>query len=164
MISQITIDKLREIPLMDIVSTYPDIQLKRTGATFKGLSPWTMEKSPSFFIHPGKNIYKDFSSGKGGNNAISFVMDKESLDFVQAVKILATRANVSIEYTPSLLTTSQKNGQDHNENKEALQWPLAHFCANEIPETFSKGRNFPDVILDEFKIGYSKCSWSDLTD
>src|SRR5687768_606863 len=118
MISQITIDKLREIPLMDIVSTYRDIQLKKAGATFKGLSPWTMEKSPSFFVHPGKNIYKDFSSGKGGNNAISFVMDKENLEFVEAINALATRANVSIEYTTPLSTTTHENGHDREEIKE----------------------------------------------
>jgi DNA primase len=162
LISQTTIDKLRELPILEVVTRYSDIHLKKTGATFKGLSPWGAEKSPSFFVHPGKNIYKDFSTGKGGNNAIAFVMDKEGVDFVDAIKSLAGQWSIDIEYTKDAAENGHK-AETRKEIREAMQWALAHFCANEVPESFTKYREFPEDVLNAFKIGYAKPSWNDVT-
>ncbi|MEL6851651.1 MAG: CHC2 zinc finger domain-containing protein, partial [Bacteroidota bacterium] len=60
------------VDVVEVVSDY--VTLKKKGANFWGLSPWSNEKTPSFSVHPGKGIYKDFSSGKGGN-AVNFVME-----------------------------------------------------------------------------------------
>src|SRR5215470_12008213 len=78
----------------DVVSEY--VQLKRAGRNFKGLSPWTNEKTPSFMVSPEKQIWHDFSSGKGGD-MFSFVMEAEGLDFKAALELLARKAGVDIE-------------------------------------------------------------------
>src|SRR6266704_587786 len=78
----------------DVVSEY--VQLKRAGRNFKGLSPWTNEKTPSFMISPEKQIWHDFSSGKGGD-MFSFVMEMEGLDFRGALEHLARKAGVELE-------------------------------------------------------------------
>ena len=78
----------------DVISEY--VQLKRTGRNFKGLSPWTNEKTPSFIVSPEKQIWHDFSSGKGGD-MFSFVMEMEGLDFKAALELLARQAGVDLE-------------------------------------------------------------------
>src|ERR1700741_3325597 len=78
----------------DVIGQY--VQLKRTGRNFKGLSPWTSEKTPSFVVSPEKQIWHDFSSGKGGD-MFSFVMEMEGLDFKDALESLARQAGVDLE-------------------------------------------------------------------
>lgn len=78
----------------DVISEY--VQLKRAGRNFKGLSPWTNEKSPSFIVSPEKQIWHDFSSGKGGD-MFSFVMEMEGLDFRGALEMLARKAGVDLD-------------------------------------------------------------------
>src|SRR6478752_4613053 len=78
----------------DVISEY--VQLKRTGRNFKGNSPWTNEKTPSFIVSPEKQIWHDFSSGKGGD-MFSFVMEMEGLDFRGALELLARKAGVDLE-------------------------------------------------------------------
>ena len=67
-----------------------------TGRNFKGISPWTNEKTPSFIVSPEKQIWHDFSSGKGGD-MFSFVMEMEGLDFKGALELLARKAGVDLE-------------------------------------------------------------------
>src|SRR5919198_5484260 len=78
----------------DVISEY--VQLKRAGRNFKGISPWTNEKTASFMVSPEKQIWHDFSSGKGGN-MFSFVMEMEGLDFRGALELLARKAGVDLE-------------------------------------------------------------------
>src|SRR6266404_3385061 len=78
----------------DVISEY--VQLKRTGRNFKGSSPWTNEKTPSFIVSPEKQIWHDFSSGKGGD-MFSFVMEMEGLDFRGTLEHLARKAGVELE-------------------------------------------------------------------
>src|SRR3954468_11989896 len=78
----------------DVVGEY--VQLKRAGRNFKGLSPFTSERSPSFIVSPEKQIWHDFSSGKGGD-MFSFVMEMEGLDFRATLELLARKAGVDLE-------------------------------------------------------------------
>ncbi len=78
----------------DVISEY--VQLKRTGRNFKGLSPWTNEKTASFIVSPEKQIWHDFSSGKGGD-MFSFVMEMEGLDFKGTLELLARKAGVDLD-------------------------------------------------------------------
>ena len=88
------IDEIKErISIEDVVSQY--VQLKRAGRNFKGLSPFNTEKSPSFIVSPEKQIWHDFSSGKGGN-VFSFVMEMEGLDFRGALEFLARQSGVDL--------------------------------------------------------------------
>src|SRR5882762_4714160 len=80
----------------DVISEY--VQLKRAGRNFKGLSPFNAEKTPSFIVSPEKQIWHDFSSGKGGN-VFSFIMEMEGVDFKGALELLARKAGVDLEQT-----------------------------------------------------------------
>ena len=97
MISKITIDKVFETALVqEVIGDF--IQLKKSGSNFKGLSPFSDEKTPSFMVSPAKQIWKDFSSGKGGN-VVAFLMEHEQLSYPEAIKYLAKKYNIEIEET-----------------------------------------------------------------
>ena len=97
MISKNTIDKVFEQSRVEeVIGDF--IQLKKTGSNFKALSPFSNEKTPSFVVSPVKQIWKDFSSGKGGN-AISFLMEHEHFTYPEAIKYLAKKYNIDIEET-----------------------------------------------------------------
>src|SRR5471030_3210043 len=78
----------------DVISEY--VQLKRAGRNWRGLSPFSNEKTPSFMVSPEKQIWHDFSSAKGGN-MFSFVMEMEGLDFKGALELLARKAGVDLD-------------------------------------------------------------------
>jgi len=82
------------IDIVDVIGDF--VSLKKSGSSFKGLSPFTNEKTPSFFVSPAKEIYKCFSSGKGGD-AISFVMEMEGISYIEALKYLAKKYGIQIE-------------------------------------------------------------------
>src|SRR3954469_19304651 len=83
-----------KLNIEDVISEY--VQLKRTGRNFKGISPWTNEKSASFIVSPEKQIWHDFSSGKGGD-MFTFVQEIEGLDFRATLELLARKAGVDLE-------------------------------------------------------------------
>src|ERR1700760_3735814 len=82
------------LSIEDVVGEY--VQLKRAGRNWKGLSPFTNERTPSFVVSPEKQIWHDFSSGKGGN-MFSFVMEVEGVDFKGALELLARKAGIDLE-------------------------------------------------------------------
>lgn len=96
MIAQSTIEQINDLAIYDVISHYVD-GLKRTGNTWKGKSPFNDEKTASFYVVPKKNIFKDFSSGLGGN-AVKFVMEKFGKTFPQAVEEIAGRFSIKVEY------------------------------------------------------------------
>ena len=160
MIPQETISKIFDSA--DIVEVIGDfIHLKKSGSNFKGLSPFANEKTPSFMVSPGKRIFKDFSSGKGGN-VVSFLMEHEHLSYPEALKWLANKYNIEIEETQE---TEEQIAAKHQ--KEGLY--LAHQFANEffkksLKETnegksvglsYLKKRGYNLNTIDEFEIGYS---------
>jgi DNA primase len=98
----------QRLAIEDVVGEY--VRLKRAGRLWRGLSPFTNEKTPSFFVTPDKNIWHDFSSNKGGD-VFSFVMEIEGVGFREALEILARKANVELDqYGPQpRISTDQKN-------------------------------------------------------
>src|SRR5581483_5504277 len=86
-------DIKQRLSIEDVISQY--IELKRAGRNYRGLSPFSNEKTPSFMVSPEKQIWHDFSSGKGGN-VFSFVMEVEGLDFKGALELLARKAGVDL--------------------------------------------------------------------
>ncbi len=95
----------------DVIGEY--IELKRAGRNFKGLSPFSSERSPSFMVSPEKQIWHDFSSGKGGT-MFTFVMEMEGLDFKAALELLARKAGVDLEQFRG------RDGQGASRHKERL--------------------------------------------
>src|SRR5436309_12631985 len=81
------------LSIEDVISEY--VELKRAGRNFRGLSPFGNEKTPSFMVSPEKQIWHDFSSGKGGN-MFSFIMEVEGLDFKGALELLARKASIDL--------------------------------------------------------------------
>ncbi|PCH99315.1 MAG: DNA primase, partial [Flavobacteriaceae bacterium] len=112
MISKNTIDKVFETARVEeVIGEF--VQLKKSGSSYKGLSPFTDERTPSFMVSPVKGIWKDFSTGKGGNT-ISFLMEHEHYTYPEAIKWLARKYNIEIEETEQ--TDAQKHQNDEREN------------------------------------------------
>ena len=160
MIPQETIGKIFDSA--DIVEVIGDfIHLKKSGSNFKGLSPFANEKTPSFMVSPGKRIFKDFSSGKGGN-VVTFLMEHEQLSYPEALKWLANKYNIEIEEAEE---TKEQIEAKHQ--KEALY--LAHQFASEFFKTslkdsnegksvglsYLKKRGYNLNTIEEFELGYS---------
>ncbi len=139
----------------DVVSEY--VQLKRSGRNFKGLSPWTNEKTASFIVSPEKQIWHDFSSGKGGD-AISFVMEMEGLDFRGALELLARKAGVDLEQfgsRPNPAATKLKN-RVLEASELAAKFYQKHLSVNkEALNYLLKSRNFSKKTVLDWQLGYS---------
>ena len=158
MISKNTIEKVFEISRVEeVIGEF--IQLKKSGSNFKGLSPFTNEKTPSFMISPAKQIWKDFSSGKGGN-VVAFLMEHEQLSYPQAIKFLAKKYNIEVEETA--ISSQQKEKIDQKEKfilicefakkffKEQLN--KTDF-GNNIAYNYLLERGFDKSTIEDFEIG-----------
>lgn len=138
----------------DVVSEY--VQLKRAGRNWRGISPWTNEKTPSFLVSPEKQIWHDFSSGKGGT-MFSFVMEVEGLDFKGALELLARKAGIDIEQYRS---APRQGGPDKERLYKLLEMAAkfyqAHLSKNKSAlEYVLKKRKFSKTTALEWQLGYS---------
>jgi DNA primase len=145
------------------------VQLKKSGSNFKGLSPFSEERTPSFMVSPVKQIWKDFSSGKGGN-VVTFLMEHEHFTFPEAIKWLAKKYGIEIEETQQ--TDEQKEAQNEKESmflvsKFAAEWfegQLQTEVGKAIGYSYFKERGFTDDTISYFQLGYSPDEWSAFTD
>lgn len=148
----------------DVVSEY--VQLKRAGRNFKGLSPFTSEKSPSFMVSPEKGIWHDFSSGKGGN-IFSFVMEMEGIEFKEALELLARKANVDLEQFRGSRGggNSKLKERLYAANELACKFYQVQFSRNQaaLEYVFAKRKFSKDIAL-EFRLGYAPNTGSALID
>ncbi|HLG91148.1 MAG TPA: DNA primase [Candidatus Saccharimonadales bacterium] len=147
----------------DVVAEY--VQLKRSGRNFKGLSPWTNEKTPSLMVSPEKQIWHDFSSGKGGD-IFSLVMEMEGLDFRGALEHLARKAGVELE---DYQTSSTHRKEFKNRALEALalaaNFYQRHLIANKAALNYLlKERDFSKQTLLDWQLGYAPKAGRALTD
>ncbi|MEO0794466.1 MAG: DNA primase [Verrucomicrobiota bacterium] len=157
-IARSCIESIRQqVNLVDVAGAYT--QMKRAGAQWRGLSPFNTEKTPSFYIHPEKNVFHDYSSGNAGD-LFRFVMLKENLGFNDAVEFLANRYNVSLEYDSdgmpperaSLrkeLFTLHEAATDYFHRAFHADHPEAKF----MREYWAERRKFTPELADDFKIG-----------
>lgn len=160
MIDQPTIDKI--FATADIVEVISDfVKLKKAGANFKGLSPFTDEKTPSFFVSPAKGIFKCFSSGKGGN-VVSFLMEHEKLSYPEALKYLAKKYN--IEIVEKELSEEEKKDLNERESllavsefaqKQFQEWLFNREEGKTIGLSYFKERGYRENVIDKFQLGYS---------
>ena len=162
MITKETIDKIfSAIRVEEIVGEY--VQLKRAGSNYKGLSPFVDEKTPSFIVSPSKQIWKDFSSGKGGT-AISFLMEIEGFSYPEALRYAAKKYGIEIEELKKDLTEEEKKAQTDKDLLYKIHEVANDFFQNQLYET-EEGRNIglsyfrerelkPETIK-KFQLGYS---------
>ncbi len=169
MISKSTIDKVYEaVRVEEVIQDY--VQLKKSGANFKGLSPFTSERTPSFMVSPVKQIWKDFSSGKGGN-AIAFLMEMEQFTYPEAIRYLAQKYNIEVEETAQ--SEEQKEARDHQESL-FLVTEFAHdYFQRQLHEdakgraiglSYFQERGFTDETIKRFKLGFGGTAWNGLAD
>jgi DNA primase len=162
MISKQTIDKIfSTIRVEEIIGEY--VQLKRAGSNFKGLSPFHDEKTPSFVVSPSKQIWKDFSSGKGGT-AISFLMEIENFTYPEALRHAAKKYGIEIEEHLQEQTEEQKASQTERDMLYKIHEVANHFYQEQLFETeegkniglaYFKERELRDSIIRKFQLGYS---------
>lgn len=139
----------------DVIGEY--VQLKRAGRNFKGLSPFSGEKSPSFFVSPEKHIWHDFSSNKGGD-IFSFVMEVEGMDFRQALEHLAKKAGVDMSQyqNKGSADIAKKKKRLQEANELAAQYYQHSLLKNQHAlEYVFKKRGLNKQIVADFKIGYA---------
>ncbi len=168
MISRNTIEKVFEAARVEeVIGEF--VQLKKSGSNLKGLSPFSDEKSPSFMVSPVKQIWKDFSSGKGGN-AVTFLMEHEHYSYPEAIKYLAKKYQIEIEETQQ----SQEQKEQANE-RESLYLVSEYaqsyyqdilFNSEEgkaIGLSYFKERGFTDATIKRFGLGYNLNNWDAFT-
>ncbi len=148
-------DIKQRLSIEDVISEY--VQLKRAGRNFKGLSPFSSEKTPSFVVSPEKQIWHDFSSGKGGD-LFSFVMEMEGLDFKEVLDLLARKAGVDMtQYqTGRGAETGKLKERLYAANEAAARFYQVQFSKHtEALEYIFKQRKFTKQVALDFRIGYS---------
>lgn len=151
------------LAIEDVVGEY--VQLKRAGRNWRGLSPFTSEKTPSFMVSPEKQIWHDFSSGKGGN-MFSFVMEMEGLDFKGALEQLARKAGVDLEqYRGSRRRSGPSKERLHEALEAATHFYQVQFSKNKAAlEYVFKKRQFTKATALEWRLGYAPNTGTALID
>jgi len=156
LISKETIDKVFEYARVEeVISDF--IALKKTGANFKGLSPFTNEKTPSFIVSPSKQIWKDFSSGKGGN-VIAFLMEHEQFNYPESVRYLANKYNIEvIETTDKFENVEERNARESLFiiNSFAQEYFQNILSKEDIVKDYLINRGLSASTIDNFNIGFS---------
>lgn len=169
MISQNTIAQVFETARVEeVIGDF--VQLKKAGSNFKGLSPFSEERTPSFMVSPVKQIWKDFSTGKGGN-AVTFLMEHEHFTYPEAIKYLAKKYNIEIEETER--TDEEKAQADARESLYLVSEYANEYFQKILHKTdqgkaiglsYFKERGFTNDTIKKFQLGYSLDEWQAFTD
>lgn len=168
MITKNTIDQVFETARVEeVIGDF--VQLRKSGSNFKGLSPFTDERTPSFMVSPVKQIWKDFSSGKGGN-VVAFLMEHEHFNFPEAIRYLAKKYGIEIE------ETEQTDEQKEQANERESLYLISEFAKSyfhdsllnteegkAIGATYFKERGFTSETIRKFGLGYSPNEWDAFT-
>ncbi len=168
MISQASIETVFETARVEeVIGDF--VHLKRAGSNLKGLSPFADEKSPSFMVSPVKQIWKDFSSGKGGN-VVTFLMEHEHFTYPEAIRYLAKKYNIEIE------ETEQTSEETELANEKESMYLVSEFASKyfqnvlfyteegkAIGLSYFKERGFTTETIKKFNLGYSPDVWDAFT-
>jgi len=163
------VDEIYQVAdIVEVISDY--VSLKKRGQNYWALSPFTQEKTPSFAVNPGKNIYKCFSTGKGGN-AVSFLMEMEGYSYPEALRHLARKYHIEIEEEES--SAEQQAVKDHKQSLFIVNEFAAAFYHRQLIETekgkkiglaYFKERGLLEATIKTFLLGYAPDAWSGLVD
>ena len=168
MIAKTTVDQVYETArLEEVIGDF--VQLKKSGSNFKGLSPFSDERTPSFMVSPVKQIWKDFSSGKGGN-VVAFLMEHEHFTYPEAIKYLAKKYNIEIE------ETEQSDEQKEQANERESMYLVSEFAQQHFKQmlwdtelgkaiglSYFKERGFTEETIKKFELGYCLDQWDGFT-
>src|SRR5580693_3610617 len=164
MITKPTVDRIMEaIDIVEVVGEF--VQLKKRGANYVGLSPFSNERTPSFTVSPPKGIFKDFSSGKGGS-AITFLMELETFTYPEALKWQSKKYGREVEETVE--SSENKEEENHRESLMIVSAYAAKFFHESLLESeegqniglsYFKERGFSNETIEKFQLGYSPDQW-----
>lgn len=149
---------LDSVRIEEVVGDF--VQLKKSGSSFRGLSPFSQEKTPSFYVVPSKQIFKDFSSGKGGS-AVTFLMEHEQLTYPDALRWLAKKYNIEIEEEAS----SEEADEARNIRESLLAvnafaakqfstWMLEDPVGRSVGLSYFRERGFTEETIRRFELGF----------
>ncbi|HEY9008892.1 MAG TPA: DNA primase [Ohtaekwangia sp.] len=168
MISRETIDEVRSrLDIVDVIGDF--VSLKRSGQNYKALSPFTNEKTASFYVVPGKGIFKDFSSGKGGDS-ITFVMEHEGMSYVEAIRYLAKKYGVDLKEDQR--SPEEQFQQSDRDRLYALMNYAKDYYKESLMESeegrsiglsYFRERGFHDRTIEKFELGYTLNEWDHLS-
>ena len=160
MIPKAIVDKILETAqIEEVVGDF--VALKRAGTSYKANSPFTDERTPSFYVAPAKNIFKDFSSGKGGN-AATFLMEHEQMSYPQALRWLAEKYNIEIPEREA--TPEEQEAQNERESMQVLlnyaaqyyhEYLLNQEEGQQIGLPYCKERGLSEPVIQKFQLGYA---------
>jgi len=166
-ISQQTINEIKaRIDVVEVVNDF--VSLKKVGSNYRALSPFTNEKTPSFYVSPSKEIYKCFSTGKGGD-ALSFVMEVEGINYIEALKYMANKYGIEVEEEEQ--TDEQIQAQNERDSLFiVLNFAKDYFAkllweqdeGKAIGLSYFKERGFLETTIKQFELGYSIEAWDGL--
>ena len=155
-------EKIEEIRLssniVDVIGEY--VSLKRAGSSYKGLCPFHNEKTPSFTVDEKKQLFHCFGCGAGGD-VVSFIMQKEGLSYPEAIKYLAQKAGIRIDYTNSA-ANNPKNKVLYEINKEIMMYYYKNLLTSKEAIGYLKKRGLNSKVVNTFMLGFAKNSWDDL--
>ncbi len=168
MITKQTIDRVFETARVEeVIGEF--VQLKKSGSNFKGLSPFVDEKTPSFMVSPVKQIWKDFSSGKGGS-VVYFIIEHVQYSYPEAIRWLAKRYNIEIE------ETEQSDEEKKLVNERESMFLVSKYAKDYFHDilmntqkgraiglSYFKERGFREDTIEKFDLGYCKDEWDGFT-
>jgi len=161
-----TTDEIKQrLDIVDVVSTY--VKLTKSGRNFKAACPFHSEKTASFFVFPEKQSWHCFGACATGGDIFTFVMKKEGIDFGEALRLLADRANVTLTYKTTQAAAEDTARQDKlfklNEvAAEYYHYLLLHDEEAGAARKYSAGRGLSAAVIDNFQLGFSPNKWDGL--
>lgn len=145
--------------IVNIISEY--IQLKKSGSNYVGLCPFHSEKTPSFTVSETKQYYHCFGCGEGGD-IVTFIMKKENLEFLDAVKFLADKLGIEIEDSNFTVKNKDEKNKTYEINKEAARYFYDNLIKNSYALEYLRKRNINTKTIRQFGLGFSLNSWDSL--
>ncbi|MEG0238315.1 MAG: DNA primase [Clostridium sp.] len=160
-ITEDTIERIKqENDIVDVISE--TVKLKRAGRNYMGLCPFHNEKSPSFSVSQDKQIYKCFGCGEAGN-VLTFVMKNKNLNFIEACKVLAEKANIPLDLgNGEESQVVKKKELLYKVNVEAARYFFSNLQRDKISKEYFTNRGIKEITIKRFGLGYAKDGWQNL--
>ena len=150
----------QKINIVDLVQEY--LPLKKAGVNFKANCPFHKEKTPSFVVSPERQIFKCFGCSRGGD-IFTFLMEKEALDFKEALEMLAKKAGVTLKKSPDKKDFKDRLFEINLKAQEFFHYILTKHPLGKNALEYLKKRGISDSSIEEFGLGYAPNSWESLT-
>lgn len=161
-VSRKTIDEVYDLSLEKVIGRFAD--LKKAGASWKGCCPFHDEKTASFVVTPAKSMYHCFGCGKHGKNVVTFLMEKDGLDWIEAVKTLAQMNGIYVEYEESAESEKYQAAQVKQQSLSQINAWAVEFYQHQLGKAPAGALRCKPETAELFELGYAPAAWSTLAD